>query len=192
MQRQTKLIGTSIEKRPEEVLNRNEFGHWEMDSVIGLVKNKKTLLVLTERKTRFEIVEVMKSHTTTEVKRALNRIEKRAGSDFYKVFKSITVDNGTEFCGFKGIEKALYRVENRTKVYYCHPYCSCERGSNENQNRLVRYFYAKGTDFDKILDKKDVKTMQTWINKYPRRMFGGGTAEERFKEECRKIGTKKI
>ena len=79
--------GKSIEERPDDVEDRESFGHWEMDCLVGKLTNRKTALVLTERKTRFEIVERLKAHTTSEVVKALNRIEKKMGSAFYKVFK---------------------------------------------------------------------------------------------------------
>ena len=79
--------GTSIEQRPD-IEDREEFGHWEMDTVKGNKSNRKTLLVLTERKTRQEIIEVMKSNTTKETVRALNRIEKNFGSSFFKIFSN--------------------------------------------------------------------------------------------------------
>ena len=114
-----------------------------MDCVIGKLNNRKTILVLTERKTRYTILEVLKEHTASEVVKALNRIEKRYGSSFYRIFKTITVDNGSEFADYIGMEKSLYRIGNRTKVYYCHPEAPHERGSNEVGNRLIRRFYPK-------------------------------------------------
>ena len=174
--------GTSIEMRPEEIDKREEFGHWEMDTVHGKQTNRKCLLVLTERVSRNEIIEPMKANTTTEVVRALNRLEKIYGSTFYKLFKSITVDNGTEFSDYIGMEKALYRVGKRTTVYYCHPYCSHERGSNEVNNKLVRRRFPKGADFDKIVNKKDVKRTEAWMNDIPRQLFGWKTASEVFRE----------
>ena len=54
---------------------------------------------------------------------------------FRDVFKTITVDNGVEFSDAEGLEKSRRNKKIRTKVYYCHPYSSCERGSNENANR---------------------------------------------------------
>lgn len=179
--------GTSIEKRPEEVSDREEFGHWEMDCVKGKRENGTTLLVLTERMTRYEIIQVLKTCSTDEVRKAMNRIEKEFKSLFYSIFHTITVDNGSEFADAESMEKALYRVGKRTDVYYCHPYCSYERGTNENQNRLIRYFYPKGTDFDETIKKDKVEEVQTWINNYPRRMFDGGTAEQAFKRECEKL-----
>lgn len=180
--------GVSIEKRPEIVSRREQFGHWEMDCVKGKRTNGRTLLVLTERKTRYEIVQVLKACSADEVRKAMNRIEKEFKSSFYTIFNTITVDNGSEFTNTDAIEKALYRVGKRTSMYYCHPYCSCERGSNENQNRLIRYHYPKSSDFDKTVKKKEVRKLQEWINKYPRRMFEGGTAEQAFRNECEKLG----
>lgn len=180
--------GTSIEHRAAEILYRNGFGHWEMDCVIGKKTNRKTILVLTERKTRYEIIEVLKNKNSDEVVKALNRIEKRYGRAFYDIFKTITVDNGTEFSDAKGMEKALYRKGNRTKMFYCHPYSSYERGSNENANRLVRRFFPKGTDFDKEINRNNIKDVEFWMNAYPRPMFNGKCANDYFKMEMLKIG----
>lgn len=183
-----KVFGTSIELRNPDILNRNQFGHWEMDCVVGKQTNKTTLLVLTERKTRHEIIEKMRSHTTYEVVKALNRIEKRYKSSFYKIFKTMTVDNGKEFSDSKGMEKALYRVGNRTKIYYCHPRSPEERGSNENANILIRRFLPKGTDFDKTVSRPLVKQIEDWINTYPRGIFDGKTSEYLFNLELENLG----
>lgn len=180
--------GDSIEKRPEEINARESFGHWEMDTVVGpRGKSKKVMLVLTERKTRKEIIELLSDHTTESVISALNRIERRFGSKFYKVFKTITVDNGSEFADCDGMEKKHRSKTNRTKIYYCHPYSSYERGSNEVNNRLIRRFIPKGLNFD---DKtsKDIKRIEEWINKYPRRMFGYRSSDELYREELEALG----
>lgn len=186
--RKRKAAGKSIEQRKPDILTREEFGHWEMDSVIGKVTNRKTVLVLTERKTRYEIVEKMREHTAEEVVRAMNRIEKRYKSAFYDIFKTITMDNGSEFSDSKGIEKALFRVGNRTETYYCHPNSPNERGSNENNNILIRRFLPKGTDFDQEVTTKKVKRIEDWMNTYPRGILGGRSSEEVFIEELQKIG----
>lgn len=184
--------GTSIEKRPEDILTRETFGHWEMDCVIGKSTNKKTLLVLTERKTRYEIIETLKEHSSIEVVRALNRIEKIFKSDFYKVFKTITVDNGSEFADDIGMEKALYRVGKRTKLYYCHARSPQERGSNEVNNHLVRRWFPKGSDFDKLLKKTEVKDVEWWMNTYPRRILKGKTSIELFNNELTNLGCRLV
>ena len=71
-----------------------------------------------------------------------------------KFFKTITVDNGREFMDVEGMERSRRNKKPRTSIYYCHPYSSYERGSNENQNKLVRRHIPKGTNFDGISKKK--------------------------------------
>ena len=98
--------GTSIEKRPEEIAERVSFGHWEMDCVEGKKKTKKTLLVLTERLTRREIIRLMPDKTAESVVKALDSLEREIGiKKFRKMFLSITVDNGGEFSDCEGIER---------------------------------------------------------------------------------------
>lgn len=179
--------GESIEKRPEEVDKREEFGHWEMDSVIGKRgKSKNTLLVLTERKTRDEIIFKLKDHTAESVVEALDRLERRWGEMFKQVFKTITVDNGTEFASCEKMERSVLGEGNRTKIYYCHPYSSWERGTNEVTNKMVRRKVPKGTNFDGKTDE-EVQNMENWINNYPRKIHGYHTAAELFEEEIAKL-----
>lgn len=162
--------GTSIEKRPLTVMDRDDFGHWEMDCVEGKKGTKPTLLVLTERKTRYELIRLMPDKTVNSVVRALNGIERELGaSDFRNIFKSITVDNGSEFADCERMEYSK-NGKRRTKLYYCHPYSAFERGSNENQNKLVRRHYPKGFDFRQVT-KAQVRKMERWINEYPREKF---------------------
>lgn len=170
--------GTSIEKRPFEIFARGSFGHWEMDCVIGKKFTRDTLLTFTERLTRYEIVMRMPNHKAVTVVHFVNKLEKRFGKNFRKIFKSITVDNGVEFSDFAGLEKSIYGGK-RTSVYYCHPYSSYERGSNERLNREIRRLLPKGTDFTKYSDKQ-IKQVETWVNNYPREIFGYATSAELF------------
>ena len=173
--------GESIEKRPEEVARRNTFGNWEMDTVVGKQGTKKALLVLTERLTRHEIVILLKDKTAESVVKAINRLERRCGKLFTKIFRTITVDNGSEFANCAGMEQSCVRKGNRTKVYYCHPYCSSERGSNENQNRMIRRRHPKGTDFGAV-SPAQVRKTEEWMNNYPRRIHGYRSAQDMFGE----------
>lgn len=177
------VAGKSIEKRPEAVDSRDGFGNWEMDTVKGKATNRKTLLVLTERKTRYEIMLVLNSNTTKEACRAIDVLERRYEKDFKVIFKTITVDNGSEFQDSDGMERSVTGCGKRTEIYYCHPYRSSERGSNENQNKMIRRHYPKGSDFDKTLTGRGVKKVENWMNNYPRKLFDGGTAGEMFEAE---------
>ena len=92
--------------------------------------------------------------------------------------KSITMDNGAEFSDVAGIERSVYSGK-RTSTYYCHPYCSSERGSNERLNREIRRLVPKGTDLSKYT-VADVKKIERWVNTYPRMILGFATSEELF------------
>lgn len=172
--------GESIENRPEEVAQRNTFGHWEMDTVIGKQKTKSVLLCLTERLTRQEIVFKMPDKTTLSCVRTLDRLERKVGSaKFRKMFRTITVDNGCEFQDFKGIERSCLCKQKRTALYFCHPYCSSERGSNENQNGMIRRFFPKGTNFDAV-NPNQIQRVVEWINAYPRKIFDFLSSNDMF------------
>lgn len=176
--------GTSIEQRPLEILERISFGHWEMDCVCG--PTKQSLLVLTERLTRKEIIMQIKTQSVQEVVKSLNKIEHRYGKQFKNIFKTITVDNGTEFSNCQGIEKSIYGKGNRTKVYYCHPYSSWERGTNERINREIRRLIPKGTNLAQFTEIQ-IQAVEEWVNNYPREIFDFETSNERFAREIAKI-----
>lgn len=180
--------GESIENRPDEVKDREIFGHWEMDTVKGKQGvTKSCMLVLTERKTRDEIIVKLPDQKAASVVEAIDRLERKWGDMFTKVFRSITVDNGVEFSDYEGLERSvLHEGEKRTFAFYCHPYNSWERGSNENNNRLIRRHIPKGEDFDEKQDR-DIEYIENWINNYPRGIFGFKTSAQLFEEEIRKL-----
>jgi len=163
--------GKSIEERPVEAEDREDYGHWEMDCVeSGKNTSLTTLLVMTERKTREELIKKMKDKTQMSVIKALDTMEAKYKERFPLKFKTITVDNGSEFLNTEGIEKSALNPKNRTAVYYAHAYSSWERGSNENANKLIRRFIPKGSDIGKYSDKM-IERIQHWINNYPRKIF---------------------
>lgn len=170
-----------ISERPAWANQRREAGHWEMDTVYGTSKKGQVLLVLTERMTRQEIIMKIKSRTRREVVGALNRLERKYGADFYRIFKSITVDNGSEFMDYEGMEASCRRKGKRTKFYYCHPYSSWERGSNENANAIIRRFIPKG---DRIEDysTRQIQYIEDWMNNYPRKVLGYRSPNQLFME----------
>ena len=174
--------GQSIDKRPEEANNRSEIGHWELDLVIGKQGTKPVILTLVERKSRKSIYILVRNKTQLEVLKAIRRAKKRVGGDFSGVIKTITTDNGPEFLDGAGIKRA----SGCDEVYYAHPYCSWEKGSNENGNRILRRFLPKGTDFSKIT-RKELQRIEDWVNNYPRRIFGYKTANDIYTEELSKF-----
>lgn len=178
--------GTSIEKRPNAIRKRKEFGHWEMDCVCG--PTNEVLLNLTERMTRKVILFKMANQQADSVVHCLNVLERKYGKLFSKVFKTITVDNGSEFSAFDKMQRSIYgRGKNkRTLVYYCHPYSSWERGSNERLNREIRRLVPKGTNLSK-LSIQDVEKVERWANSYPREVLAYATADELFAEQMSQV-----
>lgn len=173
--------GKSIERRPPFVTQRKSPGDWEMDSVEGKKGTPEALLVLTERMMRDQIIIRMERKTAASVVAALDSLEIDMGPDlFRKVFRSITVDNGSEFADSEGMERSVFGGQ-RTDVYYCHPRCPGERGSNEKQNQMIRWHFPKGTDFGKV-GPEDVRRVQDWLNNYPRKILGWRCAAELFQE----------
>lgn len=181
--------GESVEKRPEEIQSREEFGHWEMDTVYsGKKKSTTALLVLTERKTRNEKIILVPNRRAETTVRALDAIERKLGAEkFGTIYKSITVDNGTEFAMADEIERSCLIDGQRTKVYYCHPYSSWERGSNENVNGMIRRKHPKGTDFSKVTPE-EIAATEAWINNYPRKIHGYKSAAAMFRQCLRELG----
>ena len=175
----------SINYRPERANTREEYGHWEGDLVIGKRKKGAVLFTLTERKTREEIIMKLPSKEAKEVAKALDVLEKIYKKEFSKKFKTITFDNGAEFRNWKILEKSYdkRKTKARTQVYYAHPYCSGERGSNENGNRLIRRFIPKGTDIT-LISEEFIKQIENWINNYPRAMFEYKSTNEIISELC--------
>lgn len=168
----------SIEERPDQINNRLEYGHWEGDCVVGRRNGKKDgLFTLSERLSREQIIVKIASLTQDSIIQAMNRLENSYGSLFKDKFKSITLDNGREFLDWQALEKSVISSETRTTVYFAHPYSSWERGTNENQNRMIRRFIPKGTDISK-LSNKDIEAIQNWMNNYPRKILGYKTANQ--------------
>lgn len=163
----------SIEEIPAEAQNRARYGFWEMDTVYSAQGIKDCLLVLSERMTRQEIIIPMPDRTAQSTVNALNNLESAYGDTFRDTFKTITVDNGVEFSDTKGMETSiLHPGKNRTTIYYCHPYASYERGTNENINGMIRRFIPKGVDIGKYT-KGQIQKIEDWINNYPRKLFSG-------------------
>jgi IS30 family transposase len=172
----------SIEDRPKKINDRLEYGHWEGDTVKGPLGAKASLFTLTERKTREQIIIKIEQATQEAIKAAIDGLETKYGYAFRIKFKSITFDNGVEFLGWKLLEISLLNpAEQRVVIYFAHAYSSWERGTNENQNRMIRRFIPKGTRIADVSDK-DVQWIQDWMNNYPRKILGYRTANQMAKE----------
>ena len=167
-----RLYGLSIEARPQVVNQREEFGHWEIDTVVGRRESQSVLLTLDERTTRFRHIIKIPGRSTQAVEQGLKTLRELYGEQFSQVFRSITSDNGSEFA-------SLPQLLPTIPIYYAHPYSAYERGLNEKQNSLIRRFLPKGRSFDVVTDEQ-IREIQDWINQLPRKSFHYRSPEELF------------
>ena len=148
----------SIEVRPLKLALLQSFGNWEVDTIFG--KDQKSfLLTLVEMRTKYTIIRKIANKEAATVKAEIEKIKAETGI----VIKTMTSDNGGEFAEHAAISKA-YNFD----WYFCHPFCSGERGLNENTNGLIRDFLRKGTDFNLISDE-EILEIQNNLNSRPRK-----------------------
>ena len=172
VQRVFRPKGLSIDERPKEIETRNTVGHWETDSVVSR-KSRVGLNTLVERKTGLVLITKIKDGTAKSTKEA---VVSRLSALPKQTRKTLTSDNG--------FENFLYD-EVQTKInilwYFAHPYHSWERGTNENTNGLIRWYFPKGTDFGRISDE-EIKAVETALNNRPRKRLGWLTPLEAFNQ----------
>jgi IS30 family transposase len=175
-----RLLGKSIEERPVSAENREEFGHWEGDGIVGKGRQGQ-LVTLVERKLGIGMLFNVGSRDSIHIVNILDKLEQHYGDYFSKIFKTITFDNGSEFSDSAAMER-----NNRTNVFYAHPYSSYERGTNENWNGIVRRFIPKGKSFNSITDN-DLTRICHYINTMPRKRFGYKTPLDLWNEQIESI-----
>lgn len=148
----------SIEERPKEVEDRCVPGHWEGDLIIG--KYKRTAIgTLVERTTRYVILVPLKAKDATSVREAYVREFRKLPKE---IAKTLTYDQGKEMS-----EHKQFTIDTGMQVYFAHPGSPWERGTNENTNGLIRQYFPKGTEFDKI-PVRELKRVQRQLNDRPR------------------------
>lgn len=164
--------GPSIDDRPLEVETRKVLGHWEGDSVISR-QSSVGLNTLVERKTGLVLITKIKNRTALETREVVvGRLKQLP----VIMRKTLTVDNGAENSDYQEITDAL-----QISCYFAHPYHSWERGTNENTNGLIRWYFPKGTDFATISDEA-IKVVEKTLNNRPRKRLGWKTPLEVFNE----------
>lgn len=172
-----RMKGRSIDERPTTVDDRLEFGHWEIDTVIGKRSGDRALLTITERKTRLHLVCPLESNCVKEVGKAIQDVTEPLGNLRCHVFKSITADNGSEFSSLD---------KSDLEIYFAHPYSAWERGTNERHNGLTRRFIPKGKAI-RSFTRDYIQKVEDWANNLPRKILGYRTPLELFREEMSKL-----
>lgn len=177
-----KVLGRSIEERDPAVNERNEFGHWECDLVIGQkAGGDKVLLTLAERKSREYWMIPLAGKDADSVMKAFESIREEYSEHFSEVFRTITTDNGSEFSRLTELEDLA-----ETLVYFAHPYTSCEKGTNERHNGIIRRFIPKGKRIDSY-SAEEISNIEVWCNSLPRKILGYRTPDEVFEAELDRI-----
>lgn len=162
-----------IDERPKEVATRQTIGHWEGDTI--MYGHLKGINSLVERKTRFVILTKLNGKTPEETEQVVvSRLKNQ-------VCSTITFDNGIENKNHERMTKSL-----QTLIYFCHPYHSWEKGTNENTNGLVRRYLPKKTDIT-IIPQRDVDDIAWELNNRPRKVLGFATPEEMLELEYSKL-----
>lgn len=151
----------SIDERPAEVAARTVPGHWEGDLLVGHA-NASALGTLVERTTRFTLLVPLTAKDATAVRRAFAREVRTLPA---QLRRSLTYDQGQEMR-----EHRLFTKQTQMPVYFAHPQCPWERGTNENTNGLLRQFFPAGTEFQHV-SRREIKRVQAMLNDRPRKVL---------------------
>ena len=158
-----------IPEWPDAIRNRIRIGDWEGDTVYGGV-GKGLLVSLVDRKTRFLRIGLLERRTSDDTRLVIEKLLKGLP------VKSVSLDNGSEFSEFRKLEESL-----STLVYFAEPHKPWQRGTNENTNDIIRFFFPKGFDFRTVTDD-DIQLVENIINNRPRKCLDWKTPAEVFYE----------
>lgn len=152
---------------PEEIKQRTRIGDWEGDTVYGGI-GKGLLITQVDRKSRFLCAALLPKREATLTRKTIVKMLRSLPVN------SISLDNGSEFADFKKLEEEL-----QTQVYFAQPHKPWQRGTNENTNDLLRFFFPKGFDFRSV-SQDDVNFVVNLLNNRPRKCLGWHTPSEIF------------
>ena len=165
----------TIHIRPQIANDRARIGDWEGDTVRG-GKGKGQVITMADRKSRYYMAIL-----TPDIKAAT--VEKTLASMMGSVpVESLTFDNGPEFARHRSIAASL-----NTTVYFTDPRSPWQRGTNENLNDVLRFFYPKGCDFTTVT-QDELDAVLELINTRPRKCLGWRTPKEIFFSELLHLG----
>ena len=165
-----------LSERPGHIEDRKQVGHWEGDTVIG-ANHKQAIVTVVERKSGYAVISKVENKTADLVSAAIvNRLKPFGGK-----VKTLTFDNGKEFCGHGKIDEALGSTS-----YFARPFASWERGSNENFNGLLRQYVPKKRSMESITDE-EIRMIENRLNNRPRKRLGFRTPSEVFHQSLRRV-----
>ena len=161
-----------IDQRPAIVANRERYGDWEADLVVG-ARHSQALVTINERKSRYALIKRVTSKQAPVVRKAI--VSKLR--PFARLAHTLTTDNGKEFAQHERIASAL-----KLNFYFAHPHAAWERGANENLNGLVRQFFPKHRKLEEVTDD-EIALAQHRLNHRPRKCLGYKTPHQVFWEQ---------
>ena len=159
-----------IENRPKIADLKIEIGHWESDTVIGC-NHTGVVVTHVDKASKYLLAGLAKNKTMEEINRVTLKLFESVKSTFRK---TMTFDNGREFCGHEKLSESL-----QIETFFATPYHSWERGLNEHTNGLIREFYPKSTNF-KIVKEDNFQKVVNLINHRPRKSLDYRTPYEVF------------
>ena len=159
----------SIDDRPDIVNQKVRLGDWEGDTIIGK-HQQGVVITLVDRASRFTLAERRHSKHAKGVTQSIRRLF----APHQDKCHTVTFDNGKEFA-----LHAELRTHLQVAVYFAHPYCSWERGLNENTNGLLRQYFPKNTNF-KTIHQQELQRAVDKLNHRPRKCLGYRTPYEVF------------
>lgn len=165
-----------IRDRPAHIENRKQVGHWEGDTVIG-AGHSQAVVTLVERKTGYAKIKKVANKSAELVSQAIEDKLKALGSRV----KTLTVDNGKEFAYHQKVDQAL-----GIQTYFADPYCSWQRGSNENFNGLLRQYIPKKRRMETVTDE-ELTMIENRLNNRPRKRLGFKTPNEVFHASLNRV-----
>lgn len=168
--RDSPMVARSIAGRPAVVDRRSRYGDWEGDTIIG-ARHSGALVTNVERKSGYLMASKVSTRNASRVREA---IENQFDGLPPHLRRTITFDRGKEFSEFEVLAE-----KTQLEIYFADPYCSWQRGTNENANGLLRQFFPKGTDFKKIKPRQVARATRM-LNDRPRKRLDYRTPSEAF------------
>jgi IS30 family transposase len=165
-----------ISERPAHIENRRQVGHWEGDTVIGAGQSQ-AIVTLVERKSGYAKLSKVVHKSADLVSQA---IEDKLKPLAVRV-KTLTVDNGKEFAHHQKVDQVL-----GIQTYFADPYCSWQRGSNENFNGLLRQYIPKKRRMETVTDE-ELTMIENRLNHRPRKRLGFKTPHEVFHASLNRV-----
>ena len=150
---------------PDEIKTRARLGDFEGDTVYGGI-GKGLLVTLVDRRSRFLLAGKLSSRNAAETRAVMQQLLAE------HTVRSISLDNGTEFAEFQLLEEHV-----GAPVYFAEPHKPWQRGTNENTNGLLRFFFQKGYDF-RTLTQVQLDVVVDLLNNRPRKCLGWKTPRE--------------